>query len=295
MKKHFYLLILLLGSIGCSVESPDSADFLLTANSEFEILQTYEGITNPGFEKNHYDLIQKHKNDPAKDEALGRIFITNNCTHLLVKIEGTEVANLGLYDSERSFPQKNGANENVDGNSLEFNEVNSPGLYWEFPLEDFGERVFVFANAGDKSWGGDLSWGNALYFDYSLDLAPCTNACTYGMGWWKNNADLWPGTGRYLGNIYYTNQQLLSILNSPVKGNGLTSLAHHLIATKLNLANGADPADIAAAVIAADALIANLNVFTEKLKPNEVGAIKDMLENYNNGTTGPGNCEDAEE
>jgi hypothetical protein len=295
MKKPFYLLILLMGSIGCSVESTDSADALLTANAEFEILQTYEGISNPGFDVNHYDLIQKHKNDPAKDETLGRIFITNNCTHLLVKIEGTEVANLGLYDSEASFPQKNGANENVDGNSLEFNETTTPGLYWEFSLEDLGESVYVFANAGDKSWGGDLSWGNALYFQYTMDVGPCADACTYGMGWWKNNFEAWPGTGKNLGNIFYPNEELLEILNSPVKGNGLISLAHHLIATKLNLANGSNSAEIAEAIAASDALIGDLNIFTDSIKPNKVGSLKDALENYNNGITGPGNCEETED
>ncbi|QED37552.1 hypothetical protein FK178_07350 [Antarcticibacterium arcticum] len=295
MKKQFYLLALSLGLIGCSVESNDSAEQLLTANAEFEILQSYEGITNPGFEVNFYDLVQKHKNDPTKDVTLGRVFISNDCTNLLVKIEGTDVGNLGLYGSQEEFPAKNGSNENVDGNSLEFNETTTPSLYWEFPLADLGEEVFVFVNAGDKSWGGDTSWGNALYFKYTIDVTSCADACTNGMGWWKINFELWPGAGKNLGNVYYTNEQLLAILNSPVKGNGLMSLSHHLIATKLNIANGSNPTDVAAAVQAADALIGNVNVFTGNIKTNLVGSIKEALENYNNGITGPGNCEETEE
>ena len=295
MKKQFYLFILGTGLMGCSVESTDSADALLTANAEFEMLQTYEGITNPGFDVSHHDLIQKHKNDASKDVTLGRVFVTNNCTHLLVKIEGTEVANFGLFESVASFPSKNGANDNVDGNSLEYNETTTPGLYWEFPLEGLGEEVYVFANAGDKSWGGDTAWGNALYFKYTVDVASCADACTSGLGWWKNNFELWPGTGKYLGNVYYTNEQLLAILNSPVKGNGLVSLAHHLIATKLNIANGSNSTDVATAVQSADDMIGDLNVFTGNIKPNLVGTIKEALENYNNGITGPGNCEDIED
>ena len=295
MKKHFYLFILGTGLIGCSVESTDSADALLTANAEFQILQTDEGIVNPGFDVVHYDLIQKHKNDASKDVTLGRVFVTNNCTNLLVKIEGTEVANFGLFGSQEDFPAKNGSNENVEGNSLEFNETNTPGLYWEFPLEGLGDDVYVFANAGDKSWGGDTAWGNALYFKYSINVESCADACTNGLGWWKNNFEAWPGTGRQLGDVYYTNAQLLSILNTPVKGNGLMSLSHHLIATKLNIANGSNPTDVASAVQAADALIGNMNVSTGNIKTNLVGSIKEALENYNNGVTGPGNCEETEE
>ncbi len=292
MKKHFCLLILGTGLIGCSVESMDSADALLTANAEIEV---YEGITNPGFDVVHHNLIQKHKNDPSKDVTLGRVFVTNNCTHLMVKIEGTDVANFGLYESTEDFPAKNGANENVDGTTLEFNEINTPGLYWEFALADLKSTVYIFANAGDKSWGGDTPWGNALYFKYSINVETCADACTNGMGWWKNNFEAWPGTGRILGDVYYTNAQLLSILNSPVKGNGLMSLSHHLIATKLNIANGSNPTDVAAAVQAADAMIGDLNVFTGNIKPNLVSNIKDALENYNNGVTGPGNCEEMED
>ncbi len=294
MKKHFCLLILGTGLIGCSVESNDSADALLTANAEFEILQTYEGIPNPGFDATHHDLIQKHKNDPSKDATLGRVFITNNCTHLMVKIEGTDVANFGLFESQDEFPTKNGNNENVES-TLRYNETTTPGLYWEFPLVDLEKTVYVFANAGDKSWGGDTAWGNALYFSFDVDISSCANACTNGMGWWKNNFEAWPGTGKNLGNVYYTNEQLLAILNTPVKGNGLVSLSHHLIATKLNIANGSNPADVAGAEQAADALIGNLNILTGNVKPNLVGNIKEALENYNNGVTGPGNCEEMED
>ena len=39
--------------------------------------------------------------------------------------------------------------------------------------------------------------------------------------------------------MQYTQEQLLAILNFPVAGNGLTSLANQLIAATLNQANGA--------------------------------------------------------
>jgi len=48
-----------------------------------------------------------------------------------------------------------------------------------------------------------------------------------------------------LGAVSCSDQQLLQILNDPAQGNGLIILAHQLIAAKLNIAHGADPADAA--------------------------------------------------
>jgi hypothetical protein len=89
-----------------------------------------------------------------------------------------------------------------------------------------------------------------------------------------------------LGNVTYNQQQLLDILHQPVRGNGLVSLAHHLIAAKLNIANGADPSCIQQTIADADALIGDLVVppiGNGYLAPGEVEALKDMLEDYNEG------------
>jgi cysteine-rich repeat protein len=86
---------------------------------------------------------------------------------------------------------------------------------------------------------------------------------------------------------------LLSILGTPVQGNGILSLAHQLIATKLNLAGGADAAAIASDVGAADALIGALvvpPVGTGSLKASATSALVDALNDYNPGGTGPGHC-----
>ena len=69
---------------------------------------------------------------------------------------------------------------------------------------------------------------------------------------------LWPVTELQLGNVTYTQEQLLAILHQPVRGNGLLILAHQLIAAKLNIAAGADPSCIQDAIAEADALIGDL-------------------------------------
>jgi hypothetical protein len=61
-----------------------------------------------------------------------------------------------------------------------------------------------------------------------------------------------------LGNDTYNQQQLLSILKQPVRGNGLVSLARQEIVAKLNIANGTDGSCIMQTLADADALIGNL-------------------------------------
>ena len=117
--------------------------------------------------------------------------------------------------------------------------------------------------------------------------------CTFTQGYWKNHPSAWPVTTLTLGTVTYTQAQLLSILGQPVVGNGLISLAHQLIATKLNIANGADPTVIAGTVASADAMIGSLvvpPVGSGYLSPASTSTDTQALDDYNNGITGPGHC-----
>jgi hypothetical protein len=78
-----------------------------------------------------------------------------------------------------------------------------------------------------------------------------------------------------------------------VVGNGLVSLAHQLIAAKLNIENGADPSAAASAIAAADALIGWLAVppiGDDYLDPSVTSSLTQTLDDYNNGVIGPGHC-----
>jgi hypothetical protein len=134
--------------------------------------------------------------------------------------------------------------------------------------------------------------------------------CTYTQGFWKthgpegcasgNNTNHWfdaanniPVTSVTLGTVAYTDLQLCSILNTPAAGNGLLSLAHQLIAAKLNIANGSSPVSIQSSIVAADALIGSLvipPVGSGSLSPAATSALVNALTNYNEGATGPGHC-----
>lgn len=147
---------------------------------------------------------------------------------------------------------------------------------------------------------------------FTSNLTCCTldcgseGTCTFTQGYWKthgpvptgNNEYVWPQSvkdnGLTLGTVTYSPEQLLSIFNTPTGGNGLIALAHQLIAAKLNIANGADDTDVAAAVAAADALISGLvvpPVGNGYLAPASTSALITALANYNEGATGPGHCD----
>jgi cysteine-rich repeat protein len=114
--------------------------------------------------------------------------------------------------------------------------------------------------------------------------------CTRTQGYWQN-----PGADDVvaleLGSVAYTADQLAAILDEPVAGNGLVSLAHQLIAAKLNIAVlGADDSDIADEIAAADALIGALvvpPVGDGHLAPGDTSALVDALAAFNEG---PGAC-----
>jgi hypothetical protein len=120
--------------------------------------------------------------------------------------------------------------------------------------------------------------------------------CTFTIGYWKTHPGAWPVTSLTLGTVTYNQADLLAILNEPSGGNGLLILAHQLIAAKLNLINGANPSFISATIADADALIGGLvppPVGGDFLDPSVTTADSHMLDDWNNGITGPGHCGDT--
>ena len=125
-------------------------------------------------------------------------------------------------------------------------------------------------------------------------LARTIQDCTYTQGFWKNHPGSWPVASVTLGTVSYSAAQLLLIFGQPAAGNGLISMAHQLIATKLNIAQGATPpASVLAAIASADALIGNRvapPIGAGSLTPASTSALTGTLDNFNQGITGPGHC-----
>jgi hypothetical protein len=149
----------------------------------------------------------------------------------------------------------------------------------------------VFAN-------GD---GNGTASPHSGNIVVSTNAisnCTYTQGYWKTHPEDWPVLSLTVGGMVYNQAELLSIFNTPAAGNGLLSMAHQLIAAKLNVANGAIPgATVQAQIDAADALIVSScggdkipPVGTCYIHPGTTSSHTDDLDTFNNGLAGVPHC-----
>lgn len=155
-------------------------------------------------------------------------------------------------------------------------------------------RAFVHATSNmNKS-----DWSSLL----QVSTQACSSSCTYSQGFWKthgpvptgNNLDQWPVNSMTLGTVLYTDLQMQSIFDQPAQGNGLISLAHQLIAAKLNIANGADGSAVTQAINDADALIAGRvvpPVGAGILSSGSTSALVNTLTAYNEGAIGPGHCE----
>ncbi len=121
------------------------------------------------------------------------------------------------------------------------------------------------------------------------------SSCTYSQGYWRNHPTAWPVTSLTLGTVTYQAAELMAILDEPAQGNGLVILVHQLIAAKLNIANGADPSAAQQALADADNMIGALvapPIGNGYLEPVQTGDLTETLTEYNEGTVGPGHCND---
>jgi hypothetical protein len=139
----------------------------------------------------------------------------------------------------------------------------------------------------------ESQWSNTI----TCATLPCNPGqnCTYTQGYWKNHSAVSPLQSLMLGAVSYSESQLLQILNRPAQGNGLVILAQQLIAAKLNIANGADPTAVQQTIIGADSMIGGLIVppiGNGYLSPDQTSNLTETLTEYNEGTVGPGHCDD---
>ncbi len=212
-----------------------------------------------------------------------------------------------------AFGTFGGLHRNIFNGTPTLNTTDGTSTFLLTPLEDAGTEIGdLFDETGVAGESGELSLGTtyvarvkanggvtASASAFSLNLfaptlsSPSTN-CTYTQGYWKNHPGLWPVSSLTLGTVTYTSAQLLQIFNQPAAGNGLLSLAHQLIAAKLNIAQGAvPPAGVSTAIASADALISNKvcpPIGAGYLSPGSTSGLTNTLDDFNNGVTGPGHC-----
>ena len=184
-----------------------------------------------------------------------------------------------------------------EGDPLTFNIVTAPANGILGPI--VGNNVTYtpsYNYTGLDSFGFTVSDGSSTSAP-AMVLITVTSGqfkCPLTQGYWKTHPEAWLTTFLMLGSQSYTKAELLTLLNTPVKGDASLNLAHQLIAAKLNIANGSDPAPISAVLADADSLLSG---FSGKLPYNVKAStatgkamVNDasVLDSYNNGRLTPG-------
>ncbi len=101
-------------------------------------------------------------------------------------------------------------------------------------------------------------------------------------------------TSLVLGSETYAQTELLAILGTPVRGDASLILAKQLIAAKLNIESGSDPAPAGAAIADADGLLGGFpgklpyGVKTDTPAGQAMTAAAAVLDDYNNQALTPG-------
>jgi hypothetical protein len=95
-----------------------------------------------------------------------------------------------------------------------------------------------------------------------------------------------------IGGKTYTKAQLISILQTPPKGDATYILIHQLIAALLNQASGADTSTVNQTITDAQAFLAAHPLGSNPSDPDRQKAINlaNKLDQFNNGLIGPGHC-----
>ncbi|MFD1095324.1 hypothetical protein [Salegentibacter chungangensis] len=278
MKKLLCLIILGAGITGCSVDPLENSQ---------ESIESYDAKTN----------VQNDKPDFLPPSISCGDATTQ--TSLELVITPGETGAMGGFDlhwmTKDSYDTYGWNEEYACGVGLASNNNNNYGLeagdelplFLEEHFEDSGMdctmplecgQEFVFKIRAKNS-GGDFKksdWSEVFF----CSTAAC-EICTYGFGYWKNHEEMWPVEELSLGGTTWDKEYLLALMNTqPDKGDAITTLTHHLITAKLNVANGAGNSEIEEIIEVADMMVSDPESYTKA----EINNVKDQLEAFNEGS-----------
>ena len=262
-----------------ALDAPD-ATAISNASSIVEVSVTagasgaLNGFTVEWMTRTLFDQLAGWPADPADPNILSAIFLG---TPTLNTVDGTRTFLLDPF--QVATVQLGDIFDETGVFSDDRNELRS-GTEYVF-------RVKANGDPGLTSGGGSLLPASPYSPTHSCTTKPHDDLadCVHTQGYWKNHLDHWPVNSLKIGNIIYTKTQLLAIFNQPAAGNGLVSLAHQLIAAKLNVTSGAVvSAVIFSAISTADVMIGNRivpSIGTGFIAPGTTSNLNDVLESFN--------------
>ena len=167
---------------------------------------------------------------------------------------------------------------------------------WVRTVTTTGTEPEVAGNVATGDAGGAPSVVGTLIRFYNTEI-PQEEGCTYTQGYWKTHStygpagpadDGWANVGGPDAAFFSSGLSWYELFWTPVAGRKYVSLAHQYMAAKLNVLNGADDTDIAAALAAAEAWFPGKSLTA--VPPTN--AWQSAFAAFNEGSTGPGHCED---
>ena len=179
-----------------------------------------------------------------------------------------------------------GASSRCDGSALQC------GQTYAFRVVATGSKTETASAWSEATFCSTMSCATAL-----SAARPGVSGCTHPATYWavsgpSSEERRWPVQGGLmLGNRFYTESEIESLMESASTGRGVVELSHQLIAAKLNVANGATDPFIDEKIRDADAAIGNVDVTRSKLAPGQAAPHIEALLAFNQGVTGPGACE----
>lgn len=153
----------------------------------------------------------------------------------------------------------------------------------EVPVEVLGDAIHERHETFTLELSDLEPADDAVLLDpHGLGVITNDDFCARSHGFWKNHLDLWPTDWLMIGGVEYATAGLEDLLNYHGP-DGSHHLALQLVATKLNLLVGSDPA-ILATVEGADTFLAEHPPGSRPKKDlkREANRIKDRLDAYNN-------------
>jgi hypothetical protein len=274
-------------STGFTPSSPGALSYKAHFNGDGNFVAT-DGDCEPLTIDKLTPNITTQIHNPAHTDITGTTVNEGTIVHDKALVSGSGAIPTGTVDFQRFTNNScSGSPANVQS-GVALNSASSPANAESNTFSTVaGDLSYLVHYNGDNEYAA----GDAICEVLTVQAAP--QGCTLTQGFWKNHASAWPVSSLTLGTVSYTKTQLITILKTPVKGNGLISMSHQLIAAKLNIASGASDAAIASTIAAADALIGSKVVppiGTDKIAPSVTSSLNDALDNFNSGITGPGHC-----
>ena len=114
--------------------------------------------------------------------------------------------------------------------------------------------------------------------------------CTYTLGWYKNHTSSWPSGNLKPNDTFDGGMKIIDLLNTPPKGSQYIILAHQYITALLNIQGGSSvPPAVQTALDTAAAYFAGGGAGAGDPNVN-ISGVSTILDDYNNGISGPGHC-----